>query len=135
MSERVDDRPNLIAFGEAFLFGVTVPTGVWHVFTSVPTTLPPWLDDALLAVWLAAIAVTCAGVGIWRALRWRELASGGVCGWIFGFLVWSWVFGTGVIAVFIAVMLTGAIPIVLGALGAHGVRRRRETAGEPRASA
>lgn len=135
MGKKLAGRPNLTVFGEAFLFGMIVPTSLWHLLTITPTSLPSWLNDALLAAWVLVIAVTCAGVGIWRALRWRELASGGVCGWIFGFLVWSWVFGTGVIAVFIAVMLTGAIPIVLGALGAHGVRRRRETAGEPRASA
>ncbi|ELY92944.1 hypothetical protein C483_06420 [Natrialba hulunbeirensis JCM 10989] len=118
MTHEQDDRPDLYTFGEAFLFGAIAPGLSLFALTAAPLR---GFGDLLVAVWLVALALATAGLGLSRAITTASLLGGGLLGLATGWIVGSSLFGLDFVVLILAFI--GAIPIVVGTWIAYELRQ------------
>ena len=128
----MDDTPDIVLVGIAFVFGSVVPAGGLYLITAVP---PFGVGDELLSlvlplVWFAVITLGATILGNGLEIPTDALLGGGTFGTFFGFMVFATLVGWSFVV--FAIVPIAILALIAGAWIAYEWNRRTDAAEEPR---
>lgn len=125
----MDDKPDIVPFGIALLFGTVVPAGVLYVLRGLGPALDGSSSFVVPVVWFVAVTLGALSVGRWLRVPTDALLGGGIIGTGIGF--WAFATAVGWSFVMFAIVPIAIVAVISGTWAAYERDRRHGEATEP----
>ncbi|USZ70959.1 hypothetical protein [Natronosalvus halobius] len=127
----MDDKPDVILFGIAFVYGLVVPAGVIYLmrYVSDVFSASPSLSFVLPVAWFALVTLGVVFLGRSLQLPTDSLLGGGILGTVAGFGLFDVLVGWSF--VMFAIALIAILAVILGSWIAYEWNRRSRDIAEP----
>lgn len=127
----MNEKPDIVLVGIAFVFGAVVPAGSLYAVTMIPLPEPGAgiFSIGYPLAWFALITLGPLLLGGWLQLPTDALLGGGILGVLTGF--WAFAIRVGWSFVMFAIAPIAILAVVLGTWIAYELNRRRGVVEEP----